>query len=183
MRINRALLDADLILSVTAAETSERGGACALLGACSAEAIASAGPAPVPAGAVPLADRHPRRRGRCGPRSPHSRDGALARARPSAADRPLSRLPLVAVSRWTRSRARRFGRLANLMPGDARARSPGADGSGAHRRRRPRRPTRRLPCRGAASRRLPARSHASPSSWTRSSCRSRGSRSTLRGSR
>jgi len=46
VRINGALLDADLIVCVTAAETSERGGACALLGACAAEAISSAPPAP-----------------------------------------------------------------------------------------------------------------------------------------
>jgi len=44
VRINKALLDADLIVSVTAAETSERGGACTLLGACAAEAISSAEP-------------------------------------------------------------------------------------------------------------------------------------------
>jgi hypothetical protein len=46
VRIHNALLDADLIVCITAAETSERGGACALLGACSAEAISSAPPAP-----------------------------------------------------------------------------------------------------------------------------------------
>jgi hypothetical protein len=44
--IHRALLDADLVVCVTAAETSERGGACALLGACAAEAISSSPPAP-----------------------------------------------------------------------------------------------------------------------------------------
>lgn len=44
--IHGALLEADLIVCVTAAETSERGGACALLGACSADAISSAAPAP-----------------------------------------------------------------------------------------------------------------------------------------
>ncbi len=46
VRIHGALLDADLIVCVTAAETSERGGACALLGACAADAISSAPPAP-----------------------------------------------------------------------------------------------------------------------------------------
>jgi Lactate racemase N-terminal domain len=46
VRIHGALLDADLVVCVTAAETSERGGACALLGACAAETIASAPPAP-----------------------------------------------------------------------------------------------------------------------------------------
>lgn len=46
VRIHNSLLEADLIVCVTAAETSERGGACALLAACAAEAIASAGPAP-----------------------------------------------------------------------------------------------------------------------------------------
>ena len=46
VRIHGALLDADLVVCVTAAETSERGGACALLAACAAEAIASVGPAP-----------------------------------------------------------------------------------------------------------------------------------------
>jgi hypothetical protein len=44
--VHGALLDADLVVCVTAAETSERGGACALLGACSAETIASAAPSP-----------------------------------------------------------------------------------------------------------------------------------------
>ena len=46
VRIHGSLLDADLIVCVTAAETSERGGACALLGACAAEAISSVSPAP-----------------------------------------------------------------------------------------------------------------------------------------
>jgi len=46
VRIHSALLDADLVVCVTAAETSERGGACALLGACAAEAISSASPSP-----------------------------------------------------------------------------------------------------------------------------------------
>jgi hypothetical protein len=44
--VNRALVDADLVVCVTAAETSEQGGACALLGGCAAEVIASAAPAP-----------------------------------------------------------------------------------------------------------------------------------------
>jgi hypothetical protein len=44
--VNRVLLDADLVVCVTAAETSERGGACALLAACAAETISSASPAP-----------------------------------------------------------------------------------------------------------------------------------------
>ena len=43
-RVNRHLLDADLVLTVTAAETSDRGGAGALLGACHADAIASLRP-------------------------------------------------------------------------------------------------------------------------------------------
>jgi hypothetical protein len=46
VRIHGSLLDADLVVSITAAETSERGGACALLGACAAEDIASVAPAP-----------------------------------------------------------------------------------------------------------------------------------------
>lgn len=46
VRLHGALLDADLVVCVTAAETSERGGACALLGACGAELISSAPPAP-----------------------------------------------------------------------------------------------------------------------------------------
>ena len=41
-----ALLEADLIVCVTAAETSERGGACSLLGACAAETISAVSPAP-----------------------------------------------------------------------------------------------------------------------------------------
>jgi hypothetical protein len=41
-----ALLEADLVVCVTAAETSERGGACALLDACAAEAISSPPAAP-----------------------------------------------------------------------------------------------------------------------------------------
>ena len=46
IRIHEALLGADLVVCVTAAETSERGGPCALLAACGAETIASASPAP-----------------------------------------------------------------------------------------------------------------------------------------
>ena len=46
VRIDSSLLEADLIVCVTAAETSERGGPCALLGACAAETIASVAPAP-----------------------------------------------------------------------------------------------------------------------------------------
>jgi len=46
VRIHGSLLAADLVACVSAAETSERGGACALLGACAAEDIASVGPAP-----------------------------------------------------------------------------------------------------------------------------------------
>jgi len=43
--IHRALTQADLIVCVTAAETSERGGACALLSCCGASTIAATGPA------------------------------------------------------------------------------------------------------------------------------------------
>lgn len=46
MRIHPSLVDADLVVCVTAAETSERGGASTLLAACSAEGIASVPPAP-----------------------------------------------------------------------------------------------------------------------------------------
>jgi hypothetical protein len=46
VRIHPSLLDADLVVCVTAAETSERGGACTLLGACAAGDIASPRPAP-----------------------------------------------------------------------------------------------------------------------------------------
>ena len=45
VRTHQALLDADLVVCVTAAETSERGGACTLLGACAAEDVVSVGPA------------------------------------------------------------------------------------------------------------------------------------------
>lgn len=45
VRIHPSLLDADLVVCVTAAETSERGGACTLLGACAAEDVAAAKPA------------------------------------------------------------------------------------------------------------------------------------------
>jgi len=45
VHIHGSLLGSDLIVCVTAAETSERGGPCPLLGACAAEAIASVGPA------------------------------------------------------------------------------------------------------------------------------------------
>ena len=41
VRVNGSLLDADLVVCVTAAETSERGGACSLLGACAADAISA----------------------------------------------------------------------------------------------------------------------------------------------
>jgi hypothetical protein len=46
VRIHPAVIGADLVVCVTAAETSERGGACTLLGACAAEDIASPPPAP-----------------------------------------------------------------------------------------------------------------------------------------
>jgi hypothetical protein len=46
VRIHESLLDTDLIVSVTAAETSERGGAIVLLHACAAEDIARPAPAP-----------------------------------------------------------------------------------------------------------------------------------------
>ena len=46
VRVNGSLLDADLVVCVTAAETSERGGACSLLGACAADAISAPEPAP-----------------------------------------------------------------------------------------------------------------------------------------
>ena len=46
VRIHGSLRDADLIVCVTAAETSERGGPSALLGACGAETIAFVSPAP-----------------------------------------------------------------------------------------------------------------------------------------
>ncbi|WP_411277409.1 lactate racemase domain-containing protein [Gaiella sp.] len=44
--VHRALTEADLVVCVTAAETSERGGTCALLSCCGARSIASAEPAP-----------------------------------------------------------------------------------------------------------------------------------------
>ena len=44
VRIHPALLETDLIVCLTAAETSERGGACALLSACGADRIASTPP-------------------------------------------------------------------------------------------------------------------------------------------
>jgi len=46
VRVHPALLETDLIVCLTAAETSERGGACALLAACGAERIASTPPSP-----------------------------------------------------------------------------------------------------------------------------------------
>ena len=46
VRIHRSLLDADLVICVSAAETSERGGASTLLGACDAASIVSVAPAP-----------------------------------------------------------------------------------------------------------------------------------------
>jgi hypothetical protein len=45
VRVSRSLAEADVIVSVTAAETSERGGPCALLGACAAEDVAAPAPA------------------------------------------------------------------------------------------------------------------------------------------
>ncbi len=46
VRLDPAVLDADLVVCVTAAETSERGGACALLSCCDARTIAAVPPAP-----------------------------------------------------------------------------------------------------------------------------------------
>lgn len=45
VRMHRALLEADLVVCVTAAETSERGGACALFQCCGESTIAAAEPA------------------------------------------------------------------------------------------------------------------------------------------
>ena len=45
VHVHRSLLEADLVVSLTAAETSERGGACTLLDACAAGVIASPPPA------------------------------------------------------------------------------------------------------------------------------------------
>ena len=45
-RIAGPVLDADLVVTITAAETADRGGAAALLGACDADTIASPQPAP-----------------------------------------------------------------------------------------------------------------------------------------
>ena len=44
--IHSAVVDADLVVCVTAAETSEQGGSCVLLASCGARAIESAAPAP-----------------------------------------------------------------------------------------------------------------------------------------
>ena len=105
---------------VTAAETSERGGACALLGACAAE-------------------RHrvdERRRSRSSPRPSHRpvssragsrprsraapRDRRLTRARPSPPQRPLSRLP-VAGSAMAALRRSPVRRIVNALPSVLRA--------------------------------------------------------------
>jgi hypothetical protein len=45
-RIAVPVLDADLVITITAAETADRGGGAALLGACDADTIASPAPAP-----------------------------------------------------------------------------------------------------------------------------------------
>ena len=74
-------------------------------------------------------------------------------------------------------------RLVNVLPGADPQRGAAAARAGAHRRRRPRRATRRLPRRGAPARRLAARRSRWPSSSTRSSCRSRGCRCTSPASR
>ena len=80
---------------MTAAETSERGGACALLGACAAEDDRVDDAGAVAARAVALTDRRARRPGRRRPRTSHGGDRRLDRARPSAPQRPLPRLPVV----------------------------------------------------------------------------------------
>ncbi len=46
VRINEVVLETDLVVTMTAAETSERGGACSLLHACSADDIVAPAPAP-----------------------------------------------------------------------------------------------------------------------------------------
>ena len=119
VRIHPALLDADLVVCVTAAETSERGGACTLLGACAAEDIASVGPAPsllapslsptgVLAGRVAAAlARHTAVTG-----------VSIVLDHPRL-DRPLPRLSLLAARARRRSRARRCGGFVNVLPGRA----------------------------------------------------------------
>ena len=182
VRIHGSLLDADLVVCVTAAETSERGGACALLGACAAEDIASVGPAPsllapslsptgVLAGriAAALARRdavtgvsivldHPRLTGRYRgyPSSPRAL-AALARS-------PLRRLSTRSPGALRDVALQQLGRELTAGRGPRRA---------ARRRHTPRRCC--AGSRSAASR--------SPASSTRSSCRCRGSRCTSRASR
>ncbi|RDI73437.1 hypothetical protein Gocc_2793 [Gaiella occulta] len=46
LRVHPALVDTDLVVTVTAAETTDRGGACTLLAACSADVVRAARPSP-----------------------------------------------------------------------------------------------------------------------------------------
>ena len=96
VRIHRALLDADLVVCVTAAETSERGGACTLLGACAAEDIASVGAGSLAARAVALPHRRARRAGSAAALARHTAvTGVSIVLDHPRLDRPLPRLPLL----------------------------------------------------------------------------------------
>ncbi len=99
VRIHPTLLDADLVVCVTAAETSERGGACTLLGACAAEDIASPRPGSLAARAVALTDGRARGPGGSRARATDGRHGSLDRARPSAPQPSLPRLPVLPACR------------------------------------------------------------------------------------
>ena len=182
VRIHEALLDTDLIVSVTAAETSERGGAGVLLDACAAADIARPAPAPSllapslsPTGilagkvAAALAERcavtgvsivldHPRLTGRF-------------RGYPSSA------AGIETVARSPGAARRERPARGGAKP---RASAPGARAEGGG---NPRRAARRLARRGAAARASRCAASARRRHSTRSSCRCRGCRCTSRGSR
>ena len=116
IRAHPALLAADLIVSVSAAETSEHGGDCTLLGACAAATIASAAPAasllaPSLSPAGVLAGT-----GLGGARTTDRGDRRLDRARSSAPDRSYRGYPSspAAIDALARSPLRR---VSNVLPG------------------------------------------------------------------
>ena len=120
LRVNPLLLETDLVLCVTAAETVLHGGPGALLGACGPEALRAGD------GVLAARDRRrarlgARRRTRAAAVRARPADRRVARPQPDAARRPLPRLPLRGRRRsrhLARSPLRRF----SLLPSSVRRR-------------------------------------------------------------
>jgi len=163
LRVNPALVETDLVVTVTAAETVLHGGPASLLAATGRESLRAAG-ALSAARDQRVAGLAPRPRDRTVARATRSRHRRLARAQQPAHRRPVRGLP----ARPTRDRpdARVTGpprlpaRAGAGTPADPRAPAAGADRGRRVRRgavgARP--PRRSPPARSSAARNSPSRS-------------------------